>query len=269
MRIPALTLTLLFAAFLTIIHADQKCSYHKWKVYKGVALLQHSGGSAYIYSSKYVKVDADGAPNAYHPDDIGLHCTKGIGFKGLDCPANAGYPNTKWWKNAILPNPDNPQKAFVQKSGEFAGYFVSCTTLKDASKSDADPAKYVDSRNIPYVVFPGKFSKIKGTGRMGDIGYAINLKTKTMSPFVVAEVGPSDAELGEMSIALAKALGGNNPNPRTGTGVPKGMILYIIFPNSSRTYKWPLSLASIAEHSATLLNDVGGIDRAISCMDAF
>jgi hypothetical protein len=268
MRILALTLTLLLAAFSTIINAEQNCSYQKWKGYDGVVLLRHPNGSAYIYSSDYVKVDADGAPNAYHPDDIGLHCTKGKGFKGLDCPANAGYPKSSWWQNALVPDPKNPNEAFVQQSGEFAGFFVSRTTLRDTAKLDADPSKYVDSTNIPYVVFPGRFYKMKGTGRMGDLGYAINLKTGAKCPFVVAEVGPESATLGEMSIALAKALGGNDPNPRTGEGIPEGTILYVVFPNSSRDYPWPLSLSNIKDYSASLLEKVGGVEGAMACSDA-
>jgi len=269
MRILLLTLTLLLPASSTIIHAEQNCTYQKWKEYDDFELLQHPSGTAYIYRSDYVKVDADGAPNAYHPDDIGLHCIKGKGFKGLDCPANAGYPNSSWWKNALVPNPKNPNEAFIQQFGEFAGYFVSRTTLRDTSKLDTDPSKYVDSRNIPYVVFPGRFYKMKGTGRMGDLGYAIDLETGAKCPFVVAEVGPSSAKLGEISIGLAKALGGSDPNPRTGEGTPQGTILYIIFPNSSRDYPWPLSLSNIEAYSASLLDRIGGIEGAIACKDVF
>jgi hypothetical protein len=265
-----------FLAFITFIiaistsvFAEQNCSLTKWQEYRGTALLQHPDTSTYAYATTQVKVDADGAPNAYHPDDIGLHCTKGTGFKGLDCPANAGYPNSNWWQSALLPDPANPKRAFIQPSGEFAGFFVSQTTLKDKSKPDTDPAKYVDSRTIPYIIFPRNFYKKKGTGGMGDLGYAINLRTGEKSPFVVAEIGPSTAKLGEMSLALATALGGNNPNPRTGTGTPNGTIVYVMFPASAREYPWPLSPAEMAAATSTLLDKIGGMDAVMACKDAF
>jgi hypothetical protein len=44
--------------------------------------LANSGQTAFFYQSK-MSIDADGAPNAYHPDNIGLDDLK-----------NAGYPNT-------------------------------------------------------------------------------------------------------------------------------------------------------------------------------
>lgn len=264
---------LTFAAFVvalsTTAFAEQNCTFSTWQEYGGSVMLKHSGTSAYVYTTTQVKVDADGAPNAYHPDDIGLHCTKGTGFKGLDCPANAGYPKSDWWQSALLPDPANPKRAYIQPSGAFAGFFVSQTTLKDKSKADTDPAKYVDSSTIPYIIFPRNFYKMKGTGGMGDLGYAINLKTGEKSPFVVAEIGPSTAELGEMSLALATALGGKNPNPRTGMGTPTGTIMYVVFPGSAKTYPWPLSVSDMSAAVMTLLEKVGGMDAVVACRDAF
>ena len=265
---------ILILAFLVVITtpcsqalAECSCLYYKWEQYRGVQTLRHPTRSAYIYIAKHVKVDSDGAPNAYHPDDIGLDCIKGKGFKGIDCPANAGYPRTSWWRTALLPDPSDKTKAFVQPSGDYAGFFVSQTSLQDKTKPAQDPARYVDSRSIPYIVFPGFFYKKKGTGKIGDLGYAVNLKTGAKSPFIVAETGPSDGELGEISIALANALGGQNPNPRTGEGIPKGAILYVVFPHSSRIPPWPLSASVISELSARFLEKVGGLDAALSCKD--
>jgi hypothetical protein len=120
------------------------------------------------------------------------------------------------------------------------GYFISQTFLKDESKSDLDPEKYVDSTSVPYLVFPGKFYKKSGTGSLGAYGFAINMDSGESSAFVVAEVGPPNAHLGEMSILLGVALGGANPNPRTGAGTPKGKIAYIVFPYTKATPKWPV-----------------------------
>jgi hypothetical protein len=243
------------------------CEFTHWIKYQNTSLLKHASTSAYIFQSVKVKVDADGAPNAYHPDDVGLHCVTGNGFKGLDCPANAGYPNHSWWNSVLVPDQSDPTRAYVQKaSSTFAGYFVSQTTLQDRTKETTDPAKFVDSRTVPYLVFPRKFHELAGTGTIGDLGYAVNLQSEKSSPFIVADVGPADAELGEMSIALAVALGGSNPNPRTGAGIPVGKTIYVIFPRSRFTPAWPVSNEKVSAQADKLFNAVGGKAALGNCI---
>jgi hypothetical protein len=237
-------------------------------MYQGVQLLSEKLKGPYIFVTDEVKVDADGAPNAYHQDDVGLHCTKGVGFKGLDCPANGGYPSQNWWRSAIVPDPQNNNTGYLQPSGTFKGYFVSQTSLRDNSKSNLDPKKYVDSTSVPYLVFPGKFSTKVGTGSIGDYGFAINVESGYSSPFIVAEVGPSNAKLGEMSISLGVALGGVNPNPRTGAGTPKGNVAYIIFPYSKATPAWPISHDDLKAKVDALLDSIGGVEVLKSCANA-
>jgi hypothetical protein len=69
---------------------SEECSFAPWSDYKGDRILSHPTQSAYIFATSHKAVDADGAPNAYHPND-----------KGLDYLANAGYPNTSWWKSVL------------------------------------------------------------------------------------------------------------------------------------------------------------------------
>lgn len=258
--------TLICLLFSTLQAHAGDCEFEPWTRYRATHLYKHLSTAAYLFHSTSVKVDADGAPNAYHPDDLELHCTKGVGFKGLDCPANAGYPKSTWWSSALLPDPSNPKRAYVQPaSSQYAGFFVSQTSLFDGTKAKTDYARYVDSRNVPYLVFPGKFNAMSGTGVMGDFGYAINVDTGKASPFVVAEVGPPNAELGEMSIALATALGGTNPNPRTGAGTPNGKTIYVMFPRSRAQPAWPRSNEQIATRVNELLLAVGGQASVINC----
>jgi hypothetical protein len=261
----------LIALFATACEAEgASCSFIPWSTYLGSKLLRLPRRSPYAFATEKVKVDADGAPNAYHPDDVGLDCAKGSGFKGLDCPANAGYPRTAWWPSVLVPDPADPKQAFVQPPpGEFAGYFVSQTSLKDQTKAATDPAKYVDARTVPYLVLPGNFYKMKGTGGLGDIGFAVNVANGKAAGFVIAEVGPPAAPLGEMSIALAAALGGSHPNPRTGSGAPSGKILYVVFPGSRAAPAWPKSSDGLASESSDLLNAIGGVEALTSCRDAF
>lgn len=257
-----------FSLLSPLLYAAPQCNFAQWDTYQDSQLLRDKDKGPYIFSTKKVKVDADGAPNAYHPNDVGLHCTKGVGFKGLDCPANGGYPNQSWWRSAIVPDPKNNNKGYIQPDGKYKGYFVSQTSLKDKSKSNLDPIKYVDSTSVPYLVFPGKFNAKSGTGSVGDYGFAINLDSGQSSPFIVAEVGPPSAHLGEISISLGVALGGVNPNPRTGAGTPNGKIAYIIFPYTKATPEWPVSLSDLNKRVNELLKSVGGVETLKNCANS-
>lgn len=251
MRIEALLVTLLI---MPVVAASAECSFAPWIQYKGARLVSHPSQSAYVFATSHKAVDADGAPNAYHPED-----------KGLDYLANAGYPDKSWWKSVLVEDPDKRGSAYKQPDGPFEGYFVSKTSLQDSSKRETDTSRYVDATCIPYLVFPGAFYERSGTGRRGDLGYAFNLSTGDASPFVVADIGPREAKLGEISSALAEGVGGENVNPRNGAGVPRGEILYIMFPYSSRSNAWPLTNDEIRRASEALLQSVGGREAVLAC----
>lgn len=214
-----------------------------WMTYEGVELFRPAG-SAYTYTTARMEIDADGAPNAYHPADT-----------GLDALANAGFPGH--WRGVLVADPANSNRPFVQPSGPTAGHFVSMTALQDSVSPETDPKKYADATRIPYIVFPGAFHQLNGTGVMGDFVMAKNLNDGKVSAAIVADIGPSDAALGEVSMALVTALGGTNPNPRNGAGKPRGPFRYVVFPRSHKTPKWPLTAAEI-EHDAQSLLAAGG-----------
>lgn len=283
LQIRRLFLATLLSILSLSIYAKSQCDFKKSRYYnyQGKNILKHSKKGPYIFVANKVhkvtkinlevKVDADGAPNAYHPDDVGLYhstyCTTRGSFKGLDCPGNAGYYKDRKssnWRSVIVPDPKDNSKGYVQPSGQFQGYFVSQTSLRDDTKSDLDPDKYVDARLIPYFVFPTNFFEKKGTGLVGDYGFAINMVSGESSSFIVADVGGSN-KLGEMSIALAAALGGENPNPINGGSVPKGKIAYIIFPYTKATPKWPVEKNDMNEKVTALLTSVGGVEMLKAC----
>jgi hypothetical protein len=87
--------------------------------------------AAYTYVTSHIEIDADGAPNAYHPRDT-----------GLDALANAGYPHGGW-RSVLVEDPEHPGQAFVQPAGAFAGFFVSKTTLEDGGAPATEPRRYV------------------------------------------------------------------------------------------------------------------------------
>lgn len=237
----------------------QTCAFSPSQEWKGVALRRHAGKDAYLYVTSRVSIDADGAPNAYHPENT-----------GLDHYGNAGWPNESWWPDVLVPDPADPTKPYVQPDGPFKGYFVTKTTLADRTSPATDPAKYVDATAIPYIAFPGGFLGLSGTGRMGDLGYAIHLESGRASPFIVADVAPRNDPLGEMSLALASALSGNaTVNPRNGAGAPTGDIAYIVFRYSSEVSaakRWPLTADEIKTRVDTLLVDVGGAEAIRACI---
>jgi hypothetical protein len=166
----------------------------------------------------------------------------------------------------LVVDPNNSSRPYVQPSGPFAGFFVSQTSLVDGAKAVTDTSRYVSSTAFPYIVFPGAFAQLTGTGKRGDLGYAINLNDQSKKThFVVAETGPTNANLGEMSIELAKRMGGVNPNPINGAGAPSGTILYVSFPFSGNTYKWPRTNTQMATDLQTLLASVGGEAGILAC----
>lgn len=248
--------------------ARADCAFAEWFTFKGTTLHLSADGKAYVYTTSHSRIDADGAPNAYHPGDVGKNCS-GDPHIGLDCPANAGFPGTSWWPSVLVPDPNNPSKPFVQPSGPFKGFFISGTWLSDHSKPTTDPARYVDSSNIPYLVFPGsQFAQRSGTGFKGDVGIAWHTGNNKVTPFIVADQGGgSDALLGEGSIALYQALGGQNVNPRTGTGVAPGEVRFIIFPGSRRAVQkpWPRTMDSIRDQANALLAEIGGEQAVKDC----
>lgn len=235
-------------------NASDSCDFFAWKQYQDIPLLSDVTRAAYIFKTAHKAADADGAPNAYHPNDI-----------GLDYLANAGYPKSSWWKDVLVTDPLHPEIAYRQQDGAYKGYYISKTSLQDSGKQVTDTKRYVDASKVPYLVFPGSFYELKGSGMLGDIGYAINLSNGASSPFVVADIGPRDARLGEMSIQLAHSLGGINVNPRNGAGLPDGDILYIVFPYSAKRQPWPMSAVELDQASRLLMKSIGGERSVASC----
>jgi len=199
-------------------------------------------------------IDADGAPNAYHPQDIGLDFLK-----------NAGYPpkpgKTPW---GIVTNATG--KPVIQGKGDpFPDYFVSPTSLVDGTRQRTDPRRYVDSTQIPYIALPKALAD-KLSLKLGDFAAVINRKNGRLSYAIFADIGPA-ARLGEGSIALAQSLG-HNPlvMGKVRNGI-SGYIIYILFPESGNGK--PRPIAEINSEGARLFEDWGGVMRTNACFPEF
>ena len=108
----------------------------------------------------------------------------------------------------------------------------------------------------------------KGTGALGDLAVVKNLDSGAESPAIVADIGPTNAPLGEASIRLAENLGGSNVNPRNGSGMPKGRFVYVVFPSSKSVPPWPQTEESLRKASQQLLSAIGGWERLTACITA-
>jgi len=184
---------------------------HDGEPEQDIPIVRLPGSAAFFYESG-MTIDADGAPNAYHPDNT-----------GIDDLANAGAPGT--WEGLAK---DADGEPFIQGPNDpFPGYYVSATALADRTKSPNDPARYVDASKIPFVVLPGGMARQVGA-RPGDFVIVFNRRNDKTSYAIFGDVGPFD-RIGEGSIALAENLGVRS-DPRNG-GARRG-IFYLVFPGS-------------------------------------
>jgi Fungal chitosanase of glycosyl hydrolase group 75/Bacterial SH3 domain len=208
-----------------------------------IPILQANGESVFFYEAG-MSINADGAPNAYHPAD-----------KGIDFLANAGSPGN-WWALAVDKN-GNP---FIQSSTDpYPGYYISTTALFDSEFVTQDPRRYVDSAKIPYIVLPGNSDFRKATGvKLGDLAVVYNTNNEKLAFAIYADVGPKN-QIGEGSIALSHALG-NDPlvRSRVRQGIPKN-ILYIVFPGSGNGKARTIS--EIEAETKRFFEIWGGVER--------
>jgi hypothetical protein len=208
-------------------------------------------GRATLYLSG-LKIDADGAPDAYHRDDV----------SGLDALANARWDG-RWVGIAT----DRFGRPFIQRPGDPApGYYVSTTSLYDKDIAEtSNPARYVDATRVPYIALPGGRRAVKayeGAGiELGDLAIVYNLRTRKMTGAVLADYGPESA-LGEGSIALARELGLSDTSPRHG-GVADRENLVIVFPGSGAGF--PRELEHIQSTADKLFAKWGGEKRLADC----
>lgn len=218
-----------------------------FEVYRGeqavrqVPIWRLQDNGAFFFTSGMM-IDADGAPNAYNPDDT-----------GLDDLSNAGQPGH--WDGIIADGEGNP---VVQGPDDpFPGYYISCTALSDRTKERVDPTRYVNASKIPYIALPGELARDSGA-RLGDLAVVVNTRNGRFSYAIFADIG----RLGEGSIALADNLGIWSDARQGGRWAG---IQYLVFPGSGEHR--PMSIEEINQRTETLFHDWGGIEHVRSCVD--
>lgn len=196
-------------------------------------------------------IDADGAPNAYHKNRI-----------GIDYLDNAReHPNAEpdaakgAWVGVVV---DEEGKPVVQGPNDpCPGYYISPTSLQDKTKALTDPRRYVDSTQVPYIVLPGGE---RGGAQLGDFAYVVNQANGNHAAAIFADNGPR-GRIGEGSVRLAELLGIPS-SPKNG-GADSGVIM-IVFPHSGDGM--PRTVDEIAQEATRLLDTYGGFVRFEKCL---
>jgi len=215
---------------------------HEGEEEREIPIWRMPGDTAFFYEAG-MTIDADGAPNAYHPENT-----------GLDDLSNAGSPGN-WYGLAK----DGDGEPFVQGPNDpFPGYYVSATALSDRTKPVNDPTRYVDASKIPFMVLPGAMARQIGA-RPGDFAVVFNQRNGKSSYAIFGDVGPSD-RIGEGSVALAENLGIRS-DARNG-GARRG-ILFLVFPGSGNGRPRPIE--EINSESEKLLQAWGGTSQLVAC----
>ena len=222
---------------------------------RGVPVWQLHDRRAFFFISG-MTIDADGSPNAYHPLVAGNDPGNDAGNDaGLDELANAGEPGH--WNGIITDRDGDP--LIQQETDPFPGYYISCTSLSDKTKTFRDPTRYVDASKIPYVVLPEDIAD-RGGARLGDFAVVVNLRNGKSSFAIYADIGT----LGEGSVELANALGIQS-DARHG-GESDG-ILYLLFPGSGN--RRPRTIAEIQSEGEKLLMDQRNeMSKLSSCVES-
>jgi hypothetical protein len=181
-------------------------------------------------------VDVDGAPNAYGPP----------GTQTLDILKDAHYLNRA--HNEIVGYlVDEHNRPILQGPNDpFPGYYISQTAFADIqNQNERDPRRYVDARNINYVV-RGNVARRRGA----QVGDFVSVYSRRTGRSVFAIVGDTGNPTGdEGSLHLLQDLGypfhdGKNDS------VEKPEIIVRFYPNSNPKHQFFFTQAEL-DHAAT------------------
>lgn len=232
---------------------DQHVVPERSEIFRHHGTVAWSCASFHVNAFYYVAgmaIDADGAFRAYHPTDR----------LGLDALVHAGHPGN-WWALATDTGETNGHPVLQGKADPASGYYVSMTSLYDATNpNERDPNRFVDAARIPYVVLPPTGLK---HAKLGDFATVVNLKNGKIAAAIIADESAPDLQMGEGSIALADELGIDS-NPRTG-GTGEG-VAFVIYGGSGNGK--PRALDDINANSRHQFEMWGGIEKLHACLTA-
>lgn len=185
------------------------------------SITEDSDSRVWFYAD--ADIDADGANGqhgarvAYMADNSGSEHLANGGMQRVNGKVICAHD---WARSIVILGADNEPKEFP------GGIIASKTWYRYPGINPNDPAAYVDSQTIPYIVVPPII--IKGvSGIVCGCKARATVGGKSID-CVVADRGPAK-KIGELSIAAADALGIPS-SPRNG-GREKADILYELWPD--------------------------------------
>jgi hypothetical protein len=258
--------------------------------------IVYEGDGALFFTTPFA-VNTDGAPTSYHPDDPWGNA--GLAINTICNGANARLPDGqrlnysqcgdlvdafRQARDAGWRGNDVPRMEFygvatqdadsavpcIIPDGPHAGYFVSTTSqVADASRGRCEQARYLNSLELPFIIYPGAPAFIdRGFGKR-DIAVLTNPETGIVEFAIVGDRGPRWG-LGEGSVFLSKSLRGLERNPTTrrevyAFGVPNVHALIL----TDRSISPPYTLETIRTEGAAALEAWGGVERLEACVEEF
>jgi hypothetical protein len=205
--------------------------------YRGLKIDFIEGGYHCRIPVDAVAIDADGAPDAYGPPRF----EGDLDGTGTDTLKHAGYPDNQHnpipddWHDILVA--DEHDRPIVNRDG----FYISKTSLQDNTVDDREPGKFVDASCVSYIVMPRFWIDHLGV-RLGDLCLLWHSRLNIRTVAIVADTCPVSEPLGEMSIAAATNIGGQNVSPITGVDLPKnGTVHCVIFKDSRPKLVWPIT----------------------------
>ena len=188
--------------------------------------------------TRRMDVDVDGAPNAYGPP----------GKQALDILLSAHYLN-RADKEIVGYLMDEHNRPILQGPNDpFPGYYISQTAFTDIeNQNERDPRRYVDARNINYVV-RGDVARRRGV-RVGDFVSVYSKRTRKGVFAIVGDTGNPTGEEG--SLHLLQDLGYPFQDGKSDS-VEKPEIVIRFYPNSNPRHQFFFTEAELDEAAMKL-----------------
>ena len=162
-----------------------------WAFALSVTVVSHArGGKEHPFVEILThRMDVDGAPNAYGP----------LGKETLDILLNAHYLN-RADKEIVGYLIDEHSRPILQSPKDpFPGYYISQTAFTDIeNQNERDPRRYVDARNINYVV-RGDVARRRGV-RVGDFVSVYSKRTRRGVFAIVGDTGNPTGDEGSLHL---------------------------------------------------------------------
>jgi hypothetical protein len=203
--------------------------------------------------------DVDGSPNAYHPWDDKL---------SLDVIASAGGKRRRNLPSGpleVLPSPEvvvyQNGVPYIQPDGEHRGFYVSATSFENSSLPAISPTRYLDARQIQYIVLP---AGLVPEANVGDLAIIYDPTSHRHVAAVFGDIGPS-SESGEASLAAIQRLGLPAIDGKSSPGQSRDDLFFLVFPHTrfllSIAEPWPHSQSTIDALAEAEFSTWGGSVR--------